>query len=45
MSERNPLYNKVSPVFDFASLYPSVMRKISIKNLLRKDKIRKIFRR
>lgn len=44
MSERKSLYNNMTAVFDFASLYPNTQRAYSIKSLIRKDKIRKIFR-
>jgi hypothetical protein len=32
------------PIFDFASLYPHTQKVILIKPLIRREKIRKIFR-
>ena len=50
MNKRKSLYNKVTPVFDFASLYPSTIKSFAgstnpdIRKVIRKYKLSKIFR-
>ena len=50
MSERKPLYDGINVVFDFASLYPSVVKSFAgstnpdIRKIIRKYKLGKIFR-
>lgn len=50
MNKRKSLYNKVTPVFDFTSLYPSVVKSFAgstnpdIRKVIRKYKLGKIFR-